>query len=134
MRNIYFFLTAFALSFTLQAQIINIPDTNFKNALVNTICANTEYGSPNVNSDVDLNNDGEIQVSEAESIYYLDVSNQSISSLEGIEYFINLYGLSCDQNQITELDLSAQTNLGYLDCGFNQLAELNITNLSLIHI
>lgn len=44
------------------SQIVNIPDPNFKNALINTNCANST-GTYIREFDVDFNNDGEIQVS-----------------------------------------------------------------------
>ncbi len=46
------------------AQIVNIPDANFKNALVNTNCVDID-GDGIGDIDADTNNDGEIQVSEA---------------------------------------------------------------------
>ncbi len=66
-------------SFTASAQIVNIPDPNFKIALLN-------YTPP-----IDTNEDGEIQVSEAEAvIYLLRLDNKGINDLTGIEAFVNL--------------------------------------------
>jgi hypothetical protein len=48
----------------LVGQIVNIPDANFKNALINGMCVNNDFDLIG-DSKVDLNNDGEIQVSEA---------------------------------------------------------------------
>ena len=58
MKNliIFLFLTSAVIC---SAQIIDIPDANFKNALVNTKCVDLgEDGSGDI--DADLNNDGEI--------------------------------------------------------------------------
>ena len=59
--------------------IVSIPDANFKNALLNN------------NTVIDTNGDGEIQVSEAEAVTNLWVSNENINNLKGIEFFINFY-------------------------------------------
>ncbi|MBK8349505.1 MAG: hypothetical protein IPL08_18600 [Saprospiraceae bacterium] len=71
------------------AQIIDFPDANFKNALVNTLCADTD-GDNIGDADADLNNDGEIDVSEVLQVTYLNVSNKEISNLDGIGNFENL--------------------------------------------
>ena len=75
MRQFYTLLFFLTCTF-LNAQIVNIPDPNFKNALID--------------EGVDTNNDGEIQVSEAEAVLNLNVNDRNISSLEGIQSFINL--------------------------------------------
>ncbi|MCH7534753.1 MAG: T9SS C-terminal target domain-containing protein, partial [Bacteroidetes bacterium] len=79
------------------AQIVNIPDANFKAYLVG-------------NSSINTNGDGEIQVSEAAA--YTDTINVfklDISDLMGIEAFIGLTGLNCSWNALTSLDLSNNT-------------------------
>lgn len=116
----------FALQIS-HAQIINIPDANFKNVLVNWNCADFD-GDGNADGTVDTNNDGEIQVSEAEIVVGLDIDQRNIQSLEGIFYFINLKTLYCRQNQLTTLDISNNSNLETLDCRSNQLATLDISN------
>ena len=70
-------------------QIINFPDLNFKNALVNTKCVDTD-GDGFGDEDVDLNDDGEIDVDEALKVINLNIGGRQISSLNGIENFINL--------------------------------------------
>ncbi len=75
------------------AQMVNIPDSAFKFALVNLpVVDTTGNGLPD--SDVDTNDDGEIQVTEAEATQNLRFSNFGIESLEGIQSFINLYKLN----------------------------------------
>ncbi len=61
MGVLLFYFVAFAL--LASGQIIDFPDPNFKNALVNTKCVDTN-GNGTPESDADLNNDGEIDVSE----------------------------------------------------------------------
>ncbi|PHS10368.1 MAG: hypothetical protein COA88_02685 [Kordia sp.] len=67
MKKYYFLLlTIFMVSFT-QAQIVTIPDANFKALLVNTNIADLD-GDGNFGEFVDANDDGEIQESEAISV------------------------------------------------------------------
>src|SRR5690554_564552 len=105
----------------LHAQIVNIPDVNFKNALI-------EAG-------VDTNGDGEIQISEAEAVINLNVNGKDISSLEGIESFVNIEELKCSSNNLVTLDMSQNPNLQRLDCERNQLTALDVyqnTNLKIL--
>lgn len=116
MKHVLLTLTLF-VSFFASAQIVNIPDANFKNALLNH------------NPVIDTNGDGEIQVSEAEAVTeYLNVYQKEISDMTGIEVFVNLQELSCDRNEITELDISQNINLKKLYCNYNDLSELDISN------
>tara|TARA_R110000823_G_scaffold52940_5_gene130834 strand:+ start:795 stop:3356 length:2562 start_codon:yes stop_codon:yes gene_type:complete len=103
-------------SFFASAQIVNIPDANFKNALLN-------YNPP-----IDTNGDGEIQVSEAEAVNELILYDKNIADLTGIEAFINISWLDCRKNLLTELDVSQNINLTYLDVSFNLLTSLDVTN------
>ena len=98
---------------------ILIPDDNFLTALI-------EEG-------VDTNGDGIISKNEAEAITYLDVSGThelpgEIESLTGIEAFINLDTLDCSYNQLITLDISNNTALVSLRCGSNLLSVLDVSN------
>ncbi len=111
-------------SFYAQAQIVDIPDTNFKNALINH------------DPVIDSNSDGEIQVSEALATNMISVSGQNIADITGIEAFLNLEQFTCSNNDITNLDLSANTNLGIVQCQVNAYTDLDFTNnvnLSLVN-
>lgn len=88
---------------------IDIPDSQFKAYLI---------------SKCDSNKDGRLSYSEATNIYSLSISNKNISSLEGIEHFINLQSLTCNNNKLTSLDLSNNTKLTTLDCDYNNLTSL----------
>lgn len=96
-----------------QAQIVNIPDANFKAELI--------YLS------VDKNKDGKIQVSEAQIVTSLNLFDRSIASLSGIEAFVNLNRLNCRSNQLTTIDVSKNTALTYLECGSNKLTIIDIS-------
>lgn len=89
--------------------VLDIPDPNFKAYLV---------------ANYDQNSDNEISRFEIEKLKSLIVSSLGIASLEGIEHFTNLKGLSCDNNSLTELDLSKNTQLTELTCGYNKISKL----------
>ncbi len=118
------------------AQTINIPDPNFKAALLHygTTAVNTD--GDNYGADADTNNDGEIQVSEALLVTGLNLYSNSIEetnniiSMEGIQYFTNLKNLNCFGNSIGSLDISMLASLEYLNCANNQISSLHINGLS----
>ena len=93
---------------------VTIPDDNFLKALI-------EQG-------VDTNGNGIISFSEAEVITFLDVSEDSISDMTGIEAFINLDTLVCYDNQLTTLNVSKNTALKSLNCAYDRLITLDISN------
>ena len=101
------------------AQIVNIPDANFKNRLITL--------------GVDADMDGEIQASEAAAVTgTLNLSGNNIADLTGIEAFINITVLNSNQNMLTSLDVSSNTALLELRCVQNQIATLNVSaNLNL---
>ncbi len=111
------------------AQIINIPDANFKNALLNNPCVDTN-GDSWGDADADLNNDGEIQVNEALSVNALHINDLQITTLSGIEHFENLQQLYCVANDLTQLDLQSLTHLKEFYGRDNQLTALNVQGLS----
>ena len=114
------------------AQNVNIPDANFKNVL---LAHGVTITGSNI-SKIDTNDDGEIQVTEAE-VYTgeISVANKNISSLIGIEAFTAITNLYCNLNQLTTLDISNNSALVLLDCNYNQLTSLDITqNTSLYYL
>lgn len=143
------------LSYTIEqivsgSHTIVFADPNFKAALVNG--AARRYDST-WNTNIDSNQDGEIQVSEAEVIKDLAVDGKSIESLDEISYFTRLKTFSCRNNAIsricfdgwpaietlncsgnilTELDPSPLTALKTLDCSNNQIASLDVSSMETI--
>ena len=90
---------------------VNIPDANFKAALL-------------ANGAINTNNDGEIQCSEAAAFGgTIWVANSRIADLTGIEAFVNITQLYCQGNQLTSLNVSSNTALTYLSCGANQFTS-----------
>jgi uncharacterized repeat protein (TIGR01451 family) len=130
MKNFFFIFTACMLFLNVaQAQIINIPDTRFKNTLVSSFCVDTN-GDDIGDARVDTNSDGQISVTEALAVTGLSVYQRAIFSLEGIQYFTNLQTLNCANNYLSTLNVQGFTNLQKLWCSHNQLPSLNVQGLT----
>ena len=80
----------------------------------------------------DKKNKGILSGEDLASITYMDVSVLGIKgNLKGIEYFYNLEILDCSSNDLTELNLSSNTNLKELYCSYNEhLHKLNTDGCS----
>lgn len=125
MKNL--FKIIFLLNFiSMNAQPINFPDANFKYKLVN---ANTTNQTAN-ETIIDINNNGEIEQSEALLVTYLFLYASNISDLTGIEYFTNITGLSVAFNSLTNLNILALTKLTSFSCAYNNLSTLNVNGLT----
>ncbi len=151
MRKFYFLVLGLLFFSGVKAQIVNIPDVNFKAKLLTY-----SYSDNSGDHILNINNDGEIQVSEAQNIQILLVDNANISSLEGISSFSNLTLLSISNNNVTSLDLTSLSKLeslecatnkftsfdkikgidgiSYLDCSDNQFTSIDLTGLSLTYL
>ena len=70
---------------------------------------------------------GYLTVSEMMNFTYLNIANKSISSLDGLEQFLSLKELICNNNNLTSLD-GAPDFLQILNCSNNK-----ITSLSVLH-
>lgn len=130
----FFFLLFLLVAASSHAQIVNIPDANFKDACVNAPIVDFD-GDGTPEADVDTNDDGEIQVSEALAVQRMYPRGSGIQSLVGIEAFSNLQILNCSMNVIDELDFSQNLELTVLSCFFNNLTSLNVSqNLNLMEL
>jgi PKD domain/Secretion system C-terminal sorting domain len=111
-----FVLLSLITSFQLiTAQIVNIPDANFKAYLVG-------------NSAINTNLDTEIQVSEATAFSgTINVASLSIANLTGIETFTALTALNISQNPITSVDLSSNTALTSISFAFTPMTCLDLS-------
>jgi len=65
---------------------------------------------------------------ELEEIKRVDVFEENISSLQGIELLYNLQRLQCGKNKLTRLDVSHNTKLKYLACSNNPLSGLDVSH------
>lgn len=116
MKKLYLFLFAALLSFQANAQTINIPDANLKNELLDYVPS------------IDINNDNEIQVSEALTVTQLFITSANISDLTGIQSFTNLTFLNVVGNNLTTVDLTGLVNLTGFNADYNQLTSINLGN------
>jgi hypothetical protein len=130
MKKNYFLLLGLCLFTSVNAQIINFPDANFKARL---LAANADNGFAwNLAGNsfkIDANNNAEIEVSEALQVKMLNANYSNSTSLIGISNFTNLERLHCTNNLLTSLNLNGFSNLTHLYCDFNQLTTLNLTGL-----
>lgn len=99
------------------AQIVNIPDANFKAALLSASTTNFVAAGSSGYQVVDTNSDGEIQVSEALQITILQFQSTGITDFTGIENFANLQTFGCYNGVVNDFHLN----------GLQQLSTINIT-------
>lgn len=107
-------LILLCFSFFGYAQKSYIPDDAFEQALIN-------QGLDNILDD-------SIYTSAIDTVKAIYLSNYGISDLTGIEDFVLLNELFCNDNQIIYLDLSNNTNLFELNCSNNSLVSLDVRN------
>ncbi|MFD2822863.1 proprotein convertase P-domain-containing protein [Lacinutrix iliipiscaria] len=108
-----------------------VPDDNFENHLethdalgtVVPLGDPTSMGNGIANDDFVLNN-------RINTVDVLEVSNQDIYDLTGIEGFTNLSVLYCHDNYLTTLNVSQNSFLVYLNCSINQLTTLDVSQNS----
>lgn len=80
---------------------------------------------------IDKDGNGVLSKSEMEQVTEIDCTNCMISSLTGLDYFVNLEILHCGDNpKLTVLDVSKLTNLRVLDCHGDSLTRLEVSNLT----
>ncbi len=122
MKTLFTFLLLNFLLFGF-AQIVNIPDPNFKAALL----AHDPV--------IDTNSDGEIQVSEAEALaFYLNVNDKGISDMTGLEAFVNITSLGCNSNNLTSIDLTSLVHLQSFGAWGNQLESLDVSQNPVLEV
>ena len=128
MKTKILLLAFFSLAISAYSQNTYVPDDNFENYL------ETHNASGNVVSVGDptslgngIANDDYVTTAKINTIGYLDVSNQGISDLTGIEGFTALQSLYCGYNQLTDLNVTQNSALSVLKCYHNQLTSLNVS-------
>lgn len=111
-------IVALAVGHSLYAQNVNIPDANFKAYLLGDNSINT-------------NSDSEISVAEATAYTGgINCVAQGVADATGIEAFPNVNIINFSNNQLTSIDLSANTQIINLALGGNQLTTLDVSNNS----
>jgi len=134
MKNILLLLLLF--TGIVKAQIVNIPDANFKAKLLQASPTNEiakDFSDQWIK--IDANNDGEIQQSEAALVKYLEISYSNIRYANGLTSFVNLEVLKCRQNKFISITLNGMVNLKEIDLRFNYyLKTLNLNGLSNLKI
>ena len=100
--------------------VITIPDPTFREHLLQRY---------------DSDADGVISLGEAENITEISINTDNVHSLRGIEQMPNLTTLTCRNSDdygrggLTELDVSGNPKLSYLDCSYNRLRHLDVKSL-----
>jgi len=97
MKHVAIILTFLLVPFLTSAQVVEIPDEAFKDYLV-TI-------------GVDSNQDGEIQLTEAEAITEIEIDDVDITSFVGIKSFTNLTSFIHRESSAETVDLSGMPSL-----------------------
>ena len=124
MRKLYYvlFISLFALITTeTSAQNTYVPDDNFEQALIDL-----GYDVAPI--------DNSVPTANISAITDLDIQNRGISNLTGIEDFISLTVLNCENNFINVLDITQNTNLTQLFCSNNALNTINVSTLTNLQI
>ena len=105
---------------------IAINETNFPD----------KYFREYVAGEWDKNNDKYFSPSEIAAAKWITYDHpwegESIKSLKGIEFFTEIWMLSCVYNDLTEIDLSHNKKLEYLNCLGNKLEKLNVSECPLL--
>ncbi len=94
----------------------DIPDPAFEQALI-------ELGFDNVL-------DGSVATSSIENITDLVMNDKGISSLEGLSDFSSLVNLWVNDNMLSSINISQNSNLKFIFAERNSLSEINVVNLS----
>ncbi|WP_456377875.1 T9SS type A sorting domain-containing protein [Lutibacter sp.] len=92
-----------------------VPDDNFEQALIDF-----GYDSGAL--------DDYVPTANISGVTYLYVGNRNIADLTGVQDFIALKTLQCNENQLISLDISNNTALESLNCGYNQIGSLDVSN------
>ncbi|MGK4568466.1 T9SS type A sorting domain-containing protein [Flavobacterium sp. 3HN19-14] len=134
MKNIYFLTLGLLFGLGMNAQIVDIPDANFKAKLLasdpsNNIAEGSPFGTF---IKIDANNNGEIEASEALAVIKLRIDNSNIEDLTGIKSFINLRRLMCSNNQLTGVDFSGM-KLTIVVLNNNNLQNIDLSETNVTH-
>ena len=108
--------TESAVSTQAEEDAVAIDATNFPDG------AFRQYVADNFDKD----KDGALNQTERNAVKEIEISNSGCTSLQGLKYFSKLTDLFCSDNNLTELDVSENPELGLLICYNNSLTSLNL--------
>ncbi len=108
--------TESAVSTQAEEDAVAIDATNFPDE------AFRQYVADNFDKD----KDGALNQTERNAVKEIEISNSGCTSLQGLKYFSKLTDLLCGDNNLTELDVSENPELGRLICYNNSLTSLNL--------
>ncbi len=135
--NIYFDFNPAIVTNTFTTTVVNpetyVPDDNFENylethdAVGNTVAVGDASSMGN-----GIANDDYVTTANINTVISLNIPNQNISNLTGIEGFSNLHYLEATGNNLTTVDISQNINLGQVSFNSNQLTSIDLSsNLNL---
>ena len=99
-------------------QPVKINAANFPDPVFRQILSTADY---------DRDGNGTLDVEEIGLTINIHCEGTGVKSLKGVEYFTDLQGLWCKDNQIASLDVSKNKDLRGLWCSGNPLTELDLT-------
>jgi len=118
----------FLIGFTSFSQNTNVPDDKFENYLeTHDASGNTVILGDVLSMGNGIANDNTVTTANINTVTTLDVGELGISDLTGIEDFVSLTELKCDNNNLTSLDVSNNTALTVLTCNNNQLTTIDVS-------
>ena len=86
-------------------------------------------------TEFDTDKDGKVSMQEASVVEFIEIQKKGISSLKGLNYFINLKSLDCSQNELSSLDITGNRSLTALYCNKNKLKALDLSkNIHLVRL
>ena len=112
MKKLFLLFLLFPL-FTF-SQFTYVPDDNFEQELINL--------------GFDFIIDDYVATSNIDTVSSLFIYSRNISDLTGIEDFIALENLFCEDNNLTTLDLSNNSILFEVNCNTNLLTSIDVRN------
>ena len=99
-------------------QPVKINSTNFPDANFRSVISGRDY---------DRDGNGTLDAKEIGLTLNIYCEGMNISSLKGVEYFVDLQGLWCKDNNISSLDVTKNKDLRGLWCSNNPLTKLDLS-------
>lgn len=129
----YIITTLFiTIGFIAKAQEYTFTNNTLVNVLLSSDTSNDIAHDAQGNAiKIDSNSNGRISVAEANNVYDLNLNQQNLTSIEGIECFPNLVSIDVSENALTNINILNQlTILEVIACNNNAITSINFTNLS----